>query len=507
MNFTSKLKETATSVVPVIAIVLVLAFTVAPIGAMLIIRFVIGGVLLIFGLAAFLLGVDIGIQPIGEQTGAALTSKKNVFLLLAVSFAIGFLVTVAEPDIQVFGDQIHSVFNAVEKMRLVFMIAFGVGVFIVFGLLRTVLHLPIKIVLLIFYAVIFGVAFLAPASFRGIAIDSGGATTGPMTVPFILALGVGVAAVRSKRGKSDDDDTFGLTGITSMGPILAVLLYGVILLKSGASLEAAVSSAESASEVGLNVFIKLIPVVAKEATLSIAPLVVMLIVFQFTLLKLPPHQIIRMAVGLVWSYIGLTIFLIGVNGGFMSAGRELGGILGQKASQEGGMWIVLLIFTGLLLGAVVVCAEPAVWVLTDQVENLSGGTIKRKFMLSFLAVGAAVAVGLALWRTFQNFSIMKILVPGYAIALFLMIFSPSLFTAIAFDSGGVASGPITSTFILSFAIGASQGCGGNGDSFGVIALVAMTPLIAIQLLGIVYNAKKKRSGKISEKSEVKNGCV
>ena len=507
MNFTSKLKETATSVLPVMAIVLILAFTVAPIGTMLIIRFVIGGVLLILGLSAFLLGVDIGIQPIGERTGAALTSKKNVFLLLGVSFAIGFLVTVAEPDIQVFGDQIHSVFSVVDKMRLVFMIALGVGLFIMFGLLRTVLHIPIKIVLLFFYVVIFGVAFLAPQSFWGIAFDSGGATTGPMTVPFILALGVGVASVRSKRGKSDDDDTFGLTGVTSIGPIFAVLLYGVILAKSGASFEAASSSGEAASEVGLHIFISLLPSIAKEAALSIAPLAVMLVVFQFTLLKLPPRQIIRMAIGLVWSYIGLTIFLIGVNGGFMSAGRELGLLLGQKASQLGGGWIVLLIFTGLLLGAVVVCAEPAVWVLTDQVENLSGGTIKRKFMLSFLAVGAAVAIGLAMWRTLQGFSIMKLLVPGYALALLLMIFSPSLFTAIAFDSGGVASGPITSTFILSFTIGASLGCGGDGDSFGVIALVAMTPLIAIQLLGIIYNAKKKRSGKVPKNLEVKNGSV
>ena len=492
MNFLNKLKETIFSVVPVMAIVLILSLTVAPIGTMLTVRFLIGGVLLILGLTAFLMGVDIGIQPIGERTGASLVAKRNLVLLLAVSFVIGFLVTVAEPDIQVFGDQIHSVFKAVNKSHLVYMIAFGVALFIMIGLLKTVLQLPIKIVLLVCYILVFVLAFLAPSSFRGVAFDSGGATTGPMTVPFILALGVGVSKVRSGSKKnSDGSDDFGLTGITSVGPVLAVLLYGVILNSKGI-LDAGVQTQAAAStETGLGIFIQILPHVAKEAMISMLPLVGMFIVFQITLLKLPPKQLARISVGLVWAFLGLTIFLVGVNGGFMAAGRELGLVLGTKASSFGAGWKVLLICTGFVLGAVVVCAEPAVWVLTEQVETLSGGTIKRKLMLVFLSVGAAIAIGLAMLRALYGFNLMKILVPGYALALGLMIFSPRLFTAIAFDSGGVASGPITSTFVLSFTIGASQACGGNTDSFGVIALVAMTPLIAIQILGIMFSRKKK----------------
>lgn len=501
MNFLAKFKETVFSVLPVMAIVVFLSLSVAPVGWRLLLQFLIGGILLIFGLTAFLMGVDIGIQPIGERTGAALVSRRNLFLLLGVSFVIGFLVTVAEPDIQVFGDQIHSVFQAVQKDKMVYMIALGVGIFIVLGLVKTMLQLNMKILLLICYLIVFLLAFFTPDEFRGVAFDSGGATTGPMTVPFILALGVGVSAVRSGSKKStDNSDDFGLTGITSIGPIVAVLIYGIFLWRFGfaensdlTTIHLAEDGALDAGSKSFSVFFEIIPHVAKEAGLSILPLALMLVVFQFTLLHLPPRQLARMAVGLVWAYLGLLIFLVGVNGGFMTCGRELGFILGQKAAQGGLFWKIFIIVTGFVIGAVVVCAEPAVWVLTEQVENLSGGTIRRKFLLVFLSAGSAVAIGLTMWRAFSGFSLMKILIPGYGISLLLMIFCPRLFTAIAFDSGGVASGPITSTFVLSFTLGASQACGGQGGSFGVIALVAMTPLIAIQILGIIFNIKNKKN--------------
>lgn len=495
MNIIQKLKETAVSVLPVMLIVIALGTTVAPVGTRLILDFLIGGVLLIAGLTVFLLGVDIGIQPIGERAGAALTQRRNLPLLLSVAFVIGFFVTVAEPDIQVFCDQIRSVFSSVNKMHLIYMIAAGVGIFIMFGLMRTVLQWPLKIVLLLCYIVIFALTFFTPPEFIGVAFDSGGATTGPMTVPFILALGVGVARVRTSRGRGGDgqdsgSDNFGLTGVASVGPVLAVLLYGILLSSGGASGAAA---ATASAEEPAGVFLAMIPAFAKEAALSIAPLALLFVVFQIFLLRMPRHQVARMAAGLVWSFIGLTVFLTGVNGGFIPAGRELGTVLGEKAAQSGGAWSVLLICTGLLLGAVVVCAEPAVWVLTEQVETISGGTIKRKLMLVFLSIGSAAAIALAMWRVSAGFDLMRILAPGYAVAMLLMIFCPNLFTAIAFDSGGVASGPITSTFVLAFTLGASQAGGGHADAFGVIALVAMAPLIAIQTLGVIYHLKMRRS--------------
>ncbi|MCF0242209.1 MAG: DUF1538 family protein, partial [Treponema sp.] len=322
----------------------------------------------------------------------------------------------------------------------------------------------------------------------------------PLTVPFILALGLGVSSVRQ-----GDNQSFGLTGVTSVGPVLAVLCYSFIAASKGTSAVSVISEAEAVipdavQDSGLfTLFLNVLPGVLKEAAVSILPLLAMFGVFQITLLKMSPRQVIRMIIGFGYSFIGLVIFLTGVNGGFMQAGKELGLVLGQKAFELGGWWFALLIGTGLALGAIVVCAEPAVWVLTEQVESVSGGTISRKALLVFLSVGSAVAIGLALWRAVSGFSIKYILVPGYAISLLLMIFCPSLFTGIAFDSGGVASGPITSTFVLSFALGASSLSSGNSrDVFGVIAMVAMTPLIAIQILGIIYRIKTSKKGGTEE---------
>lgn len=485
MNILEKLKETAVSVLPVMLVVVLLGTTVVPLGWPLLSRFLTGGILLIIGLTIFLLGVDLGIQPMGERCGAALTKKRNLTLLLVVAFVIGFIVTAAEPDIQVFGDQVRGVFPFVNKTAITFVIAGGVGLFIMIGLLRTVLNLSIKWTLFISYTVLFSLAMFAPNSFIGIAFDSGGATTGPMTVPFIMALGLGVSSVRQ-----DDDNSFGLTGICSVGPVMAVLIYSLIISQNGADSSSSIQAATDSTEIlALGVILKN---VLKESLISIAPLFGLFLIFQFTLLKMTARQVIRILIGFIYSYIGLSIFLVGVNSGFMQAGAALGNKLGFLALTNGGWWYVLLIVTGLILGAIIVCAEPAVWVLSEQVENVSGGTIKRKVLLVFLSVGTAIAIGLALCRAVKGFNLKWILIPGYVLSMILMIFCPSLFSGIAFDSGGVASGPLTSTFVLSFTLGAASSGSSGTDSFGVIALVAMMPLIAIQLMGIIFKIKQNR---------------
>lgn len=515
MNILAKFKETSISVLPVMAIVLLLGLTATPMSASVLVNFVVGGIFLIIGLTIFLLGVDLGIQPMGERAGAELTKKRSLSLLIFAALGIGFLVTVSEPDIQVFGSQVHSYFPIVSKNALVFIIAGGVACFLVLGLLRAVLNFSLKVTLFVSYVIVFIVAFIAPSDFFGVAFDSGGATTGPMTVPFILALGLGVTSVQAGNRES-----FGLTGITSIGPVFAVLVYSVLLSMTpmlieqnqtmneisevteilNESSELQIVAEKSIGE-SLGEFFNGFGHYAKEAAISLLPVVFLFVVFKITLFKMmTKRQTLRMVIGLVYSYVGLVLFLTGVNGGFMPAGEILGKALGIKAS-ESTAWFILLIAVGLILGAVVVCAEPAVWVLTEQVEQASGGTIKRKTLLVFLAVGAAMAIGLALWRAVAGYSLKYILVPGYALALFLMIFSPSLFTGIAFDSGGVASGPITSSFVLSFTLGAASGTSGNSDAFGVIALVAMMPLIAIQILGIIYKNKIKNDSKNQEKIE------
>lgn len=500
MNILAKFKETAFSVLPIMILVLILGLTIAPISFGVMTRFVLGGILVIFGLTIFLLGVDIGILPVGERSGAALTAKRSLPLLLGAAFLIGFIVTVAEPDVQVLADQVRTIAPNVSKWGLILMIAVGVGLFVSLGILRTVLSIPLNIILVLAYTGVFVLAFFAPATFQGVAFDSGGATTGPMTVPFIMALGVGVAAVRSKSGKngkitSSSEDSFGLTGIASIGPVLAVVVYGIILHNVPSSGDfSELSGGHSLLGHGIFVFINMLPSIFKEVAAALAPLIAMAALFQVFLLKMPPMQVVRMVRGFVLSFFGLTLFLTGAQGGFMPAGAALGEVLGA-ATQTGVFWIVFLIVIGHFLGAIVVCAEPAVWVLTDQVEAISGGTIKRKVMLLALSVGVAFSIGLSMCRVLYGFSIWYILIPGYVLALALSFVCPKLFTGIAFDSGGVASGPMTSTFILSFALGASEASGGNPsiDAFGVIALVAMTPLIAIQILGIIFKVKMSRN--------------
>lgn len=500
MNILQKLKETVSSVLPIMVVVLLLGVTIAPLSGSLIVRFLVGGVLVILGLTVFLLGIDIGVIPIGEQSGAALAAKRNLPLLLIAAFMIGFIVTVAEPDVQVLADQVRNIAPAVNKWHLILMIAAGIGLAVSIGIFRMVFSLPLNILLVIAYAIVFALAFFTPAEFQGVAFDSGGATTGPMTVPFIMALGLGVAAVRVKTGAKDasaNDDGFGLTGIASVGPIAAVCLYGIIFSHTAHAPGGTAAGAEMAAHTaasGLSVFVHLLPAITHEVVNALLPLLAMAVFFQITLIKMPPFQVIRMVRGFVFSFVGLSIFLVGANGGFMPAGERLGEVLGALAISSP-LWSALLVVVGFAFGAVVVIAEPAVWVLTDQVESVSGGTIKRRVMLIALSAGVATSIGLSMLRVLTGFSLWYVLIPGYAISLVLAFFCPKLFTGIAFDSGGVASGTMTSTFILSFTLGASAASGGNPavDAFGVIALVAMTPLIAIQILGMIFAIKNRRA--------------
>ena len=529
MNFYLKLKETIFSVAPIMLLVLLLGVTIAPLGGQLLLQFMLGGVMVIIGLAIFLLGVDIGIIPVGERSGAALTSKRNLPLLLIAAFFIGFIVTIAEPDIQVLADQVRKIESSVSKWGLIIAIAAGVGLFVALGIMRVILSIPLRLILIISYIAVFGLAGFAPQALQGVAFDSGGATTGPMTVPFILALGVGVAAVRrktlqnSEKNSMDNDGSFGLTGIASVGPVLAVIIFAIVISKINGGIGAA-ESVDSGSEeeiaVGLSVVFAHLPAIAKEVVSALAPLAAMAVFFQITLIKMPPMQVVRMIRGFVLSFIGLVIFLGGAQGGFMPVGQELGVLLGKLAANSGDVLIsstsngitktlfvipkivgpIVLILIGCIFGAVVVCAEPAVWVLTDQVEEISGGMIRRKVILVALSAGVAISIGISMARVLYGFSLWFILLPGYVSALALSFWCPKLFTGIAFDSGGVASGPMTSTFILSLTIGVGHAvnAGSASEAFGVIALVAMTPLIAIQILGIVFKVKTNSHKKMEQ---------
>jgi hypothetical protein len=475
MSLVKKLKETTISIVPLILIVIVLNLTIAPVGWDAVLMFVLGSIAIILGLSLFLLGNEIGIYPNGNRIGSGLMKKKNLKLLLANGLLIGLVITIAEPQVQVLAQQVTNHSQSISRMSLVVSISLGVGFFVAISFARIIFSISYRWILIGFYALIMILSLFVDQFFLGIAYDAGGATTGPMTVPFILALGVGLAGVR--KTSHSEEDSFGLVGIASIGPILAVLVMALAAKGAPAVIAGGESVQHTLGQLFKNSFI--------EVLQALGPLVVLLGMYHVTLLHLSRYQLIRTIQGLVYAALGLILFLVGVNGAFMPIGSAIGKLIGSSEQ----VW--LLVPIGLFLGAVVVLAEPAVWVLTDQVRDVSGGSIKKSMVLLFFSIGVSIAVALAMVRVVYQLPLLYFIFPGYLIALLMTFKCPPLFTAIAFDSGGVASGPMSSSFLLAFTLGASASSGGNPflDAFGVVALIAMTPLISIQVLGLLYRKR------------------
>lgn len=486
-KFKEKLVETLKAVIPILAIVLLLCFTIAPIPPSILMTFLIGAILLIIGMLFFNVGVEVSMTPIGERTGTIMTKSKNLFIVILVSFIMGFFITISEPDLQVLAQQVPSVPN----LTLILAVALGVAVFLVIAILRMLLGIPLSYLLVFFYVIIFAITPFVPKDFLAVAFDSGGVTTGPMTVPFIMSFGIGIAAIRNDRHA--EDDSFGLVSLCSIGPIAAVLVLGMIY-----NPESAEQVSESIPIIDNTVdlwqlFAVEFPTYIHEIAISLLPIVVFFGIFQLISRDINKRTLIKIGIGLIYTYIGLVVFLTGVNVGFMPAGNYLG----QTIAGLPYAWIIIPI--GMIIGYFIVQAEPAVFVLTRQVEEMTSGAISAKAMGLSLSIGVAASVGLAMIRVLTGISIMYLLIPGYAIALILTFFVPKLFTAIAFDSGGVASGPMTATFLLPFAMGACKALGGNiiTDAFGIVAMVAMTPLITIQIMGLIFAIKDRKHQDIS----------
>lgn len=489
MNYTKKLgeklREALAAVLPILGIVLLLCFSIAPISPSILLCFLMGAVLLITGMMFFTLGAEMAMTPMGERVGTSMTRSRNLPVIVILSFLLGFIITISEPDLQVLANQVPSIPNAV----LILAVAFGVGIFLVLALLRMLFSIPLPKLLLFFYAIVFVLAFFVPASFKSVSFDSGGVTTGPMTVPFIMALGVGVSAIRNDRHA--EDDSFGLVALCSIGPILAVLVLGMVYNPSASDYVAPVIPEISSSVELWHLFHVGFPTYIEEIAISLLPIVLFFALFQIFVLKLAKRELIKILIGLVYTYIGLDLFLTGVNVGFMPAGNYLGQVIGSLEHPE------IIVPIAMVMGFFIVKAEPAVYVLNKQVAEITDGAISEKALGTSLSLGVALSLGLAMIRVLTGISIMWFLIPGYAIALGISFFVPRIYTAIAFDSGGVASGPMTAAFLLPFAQGACIALGGDivTDAFGVVAMVAMTPLITIQLLGLVSRIKEYRAAK------------
>ena len=480
-QFKEKLEETLKAVIPILLIVLVLCFSIAPIPPSILMTFLIGSSLLIVGMLFFNVGVELSMTPMGEKVGSIITRSKKVGVIVFITFIMGFIITISEPDLQVLAQQIPSIPN----MVLIMAVALGVGIFLVVAILRMLFGIALSYLLLIFYGAVFLLAILSPGDFLSIAFDSGGVTTGPMTVPFIMAFGIGISAIRSDKHASDD--SFGLVALSSVGPILAVLILGLIYDPGPTEqVSEAIPIIEDTVQLW-NLFMHGLPHYLKEMALSLFPIIAFFTLFQLISRDITRNTLIKIIIGMFYTYIGLVLFLTGANVGFMPAGNYLGETIATLSYG----WIIIPI--GMIIGYFIVKAEPAVFVLTKQVEEMTSGMIPASAIGTALSIGVSVSVGLAMTRVVTGISIMYLLVPGYFLALVLTFFVPKLFTAIAFDSGGVASGPMTATFLLSFAMGACKAVGGNiiADAFGIVAMVAMTPLITIQIMGLIFQIKEK----------------
>lgn len=483
-----KVKEVLFSVLPITGIVLLLHFTVTPLPTTLLMRFLIGAAVITLGLSIFLFGIDIGISPLGHHIGTALSKSNRVWVLVAVGLVLGFFISVAEPDLQILAAKVGLVTgDLIPSATILVVVSVGIAVMLVVGILRIVYNVPLYVLLAVLYGVILLLAYFVPPEILAISFDASGATTGALTVPFILALALGVTAMK-KDSKASENDSFGLVAVTSTGAILSVLLMSVIT-KIPSLTGQLPQDTINETEIFMP-FLRQIGQMAMESLLALLPIVAVFIVGQLFVFKLKAKPFRKVLKGFLYTLLGLVLFLTGVNAGFMDVGIRVGYALARLEKPA------LMIAVGFVIGMVTILAEPAVHVLTDQIELVTSGYIKRRITLSALALGVGAAVALSVVRILvPSLQLWHYLLPGYIVSIALSFFVPKLYVGIAFDAGGVASGPMTATFILALMQGIADCIPAADvlrDSFGMIALVAMTPIITLQILGLVVKIKSRR---------------
>lgn len=485
-----KFREVLMAVLPITIIVAILNYSLTPLGTHLFLRFLAGAVLIVVGLSIFLLGVDIGITPIGNQMGSSIAKTNRLWIVVVAGLILGFAISVAEPDLHILAQQVESITSGnIEKITIVIVVSAGIAIMLSLGFVRIVFNMALNRILTALYLLVFLLACFTPGEFLAISFDASGATTGAVTVPFILALAVGVSALK-KDSKASEIDSFGMVAIASAGAIIAVMIMGIV--SKTERLTGTLPVPESSSLSIMAPFAQKLVVVSGEVLMALLPVVLIFAVFQKVSFKLSHRSVRRIAAGLIFAFAGLVLFLTGVNGGFM----EVGSLIGKKlAMLDSSLYLVSV---GFILGLVTVLAEPAVYVLTHQVEDVTSGYVRRSLVMGTLSLGVGTAVALAMINILSpGISLWHFLLPGYIISIAMSYYVPRLFVGIAFDSGGVASGPMTATFVLAFAQGAAdavENASVLADGFGVIAMVALTPIIALQLLGAVFKMKSKKGG-------------
>lgn len=488
ISILEKIKEVILSIIPIAVVVLILHFTLTPLAPHILAKFLIGTVLMVISMPIFLLGIDISITPIGEETSGALARSNKLWIILLGGAFFGIIVSVAEPDLHILAGQVSDVTGGIFNSDLmILMVAAGIGILIAFGMFRILKNIRLNRFMTVVYLIILVLGIFNSKDFLAIAFDASGSTTGSVSVPFILALSAGISSM-TRSNEVEENDGFGMLGIASAGAIIAVLIQGVFTGKTpfAGSLE----EAEIATEGVLVTILRNIPTYAVETLAALLPILIIFMIINAIWIKVSRKKMKRILIGSAYTYVGLVIFLTGVNTGFIEASRQIG----YGLAAIGKPWILVII--GMIFGVITIPAEPSVHVLTRQIEDETAGSIKALTVMLTLCIGVAVAVGLSVLRILiPELQLWHILLPGTGIAIGLSYYVPDIFVGIAYDSGGVAAGTMTAAFILPFTQGAAEYIPGASivqDGFGVIALVAMTPLIALQLLGMLYKVKSRQ---------------
>ncbi len=487
---THKFKEVALAVLPITLIVMILNFTVTPLGVPLVLRFLIGALLIIIGLSIFLFGVDLGITPIGSLMGTVTTKSNKIVLVIISGIILGFFISVAEPDLHILANQVATVTaGIISKLSIVVIVSIGIAVMLSIGLIRIIYNYPLYKLMTGIYLIIFALSIITSREFLAISFDASGATTGALTVPFILALGLGVAKLK-KDSKASEKDSFGLVGVASTGAIMALMIMNITTGTDEISGSLDISLVSSPYI--LKPFLHHLPHISMEIAIALLPLLILYLAVHIKHEKFDKRAFKKILKGLIYTFIGLVLFLVGVNGSFMDVGIAVGYKLASFENKT------LLVIVGFILGLVTILAEPAVYVLTRQIETVTNGYVRRRDITLALSLGVGISVALSMIRIIiPEIQLWHYLLPGYAISIGLMYIVPKLFIGMAFDSGGVASGPMTATFVLAFAQGAAEKIEHANilvDGFGMIAMVALTPIITLQILGLLYKIKSLKGG-------------
>lgn len=481
--FGEKIKESTISLLPIIFIILIFSIIFdKPIIINLLPSFLIGSIFLILGVTLFDIGSSISMIDFGFKVGKHLTKRANLIFIFIVTFIIGFIVTVAEPDLSVLSKQVPNI----KPLIFIYIISIGVGFSLVLAVLRIILKWNYNLLAFAIVFLAFILTLFAPLEMIPLGFDTGGVTTGPVSVPFMVALCAGLSYKR--HDKKRKEDAFGMISFSSLGPIVIFLLLGLLFKGETTYERISIVHYSSFKEI-ISTYINSIPFFIKEVTFTMSPIVLLFFIYNFLYLKLKRKEIIKIVIGMIYLFIGLTLFALGVNIGYL----PMGYLFGTEFATN----TFLIVFIGTFLGYFIIKSEPALKVLVNQIEEISSGYINKKILSIFISIGVGIAVGLSIFRIVYQIPVLYFLLPLYLIAFILSFIVPQIFTRIAFDSGGVASGSLTAAFILPFAIGIAEALKINvlNYSFGLIAMVATVPLISIQVIGLIYNYKMKRAKK------------